>query len=163
METASPRGFFTRTRPTPSLSGGTLPGWIDRDAAADLVVLMLGARRSAWNTADIRGKTEVLLAQTALVANPAARIELAEDVTCPGRRAAPAADPTRRPRTRPIPHLAWGPRASKVTSSPGSPGAPITPICNVPTRPRPASGRAVPRLTRFGALDEHRAPLVVVG
>ena len=59
----------------------TLPGWIDRDAAADLVVSMLGARRSAWNTADIRGKTEVLLAQTALVANPAARIELAEDVT----------------------------------------------------------------------------------
>lgn len=59
----------------------TLPGWIDRDAAADLVISMLGARRSAWNTADIRGKTEVLLAQTALVADPAARIELTEDVT----------------------------------------------------------------------------------
>lgn len=58
----------------------TLPGWIDRDAAADLVVSMLGARRSAWNRADIRGKTEVLLAQTALVADPAARTELAEDV-----------------------------------------------------------------------------------
>ncbi|MGB6021878.1 MAG: MobF family relaxase [Ornithinimicrobium sp.] len=60
----------------------TLPGWIDRDAAADLVVSMLGAKRSAWNTADLRGKTEVLLAQTALVAEPAARIELAEDITC---------------------------------------------------------------------------------
>ena len=60
----------------------TLPGWIDRDAAADLVVSMLGAKRSAWNTADIHGKTEVLLAQTALVAEPAARIELAEDITC---------------------------------------------------------------------------------
>lgn len=60
----------------------TLSGWIDRDAAADLVVSMLGAKRSAWNTADIRGKTEVLLAQTALVAEPAARIELAEDITC---------------------------------------------------------------------------------
>ena len=59
-----------------------LPGWIDRDAAADLVVSMLGAKRSAWNTADIRGKTEILLAQTGLVAEPAARIELAEDVTC---------------------------------------------------------------------------------
>ena len=59
----------------------TLPGWIDRDAAADLVVSMLGARRSAWNTADIRGRTEVLLAQTALLTDPAARIELAEDVT----------------------------------------------------------------------------------
>jgi hypothetical protein len=60
----------------------TLPGWIDRDAAADLVVSMLGAKRSAWNTADIRGKTEVLLSQTGLVADPAVRIELAEDVTC---------------------------------------------------------------------------------
>ncbi|HKJ12715.1 MAG TPA: MobF family relaxase, partial [Ornithinimicrobium sp.] len=59
----------------------TLPGWIDRDAAAELVVSMLGANRSAWNTADIRGKTEVLLVQTALVAEPAARIELAEDIT----------------------------------------------------------------------------------
>jgi exodeoxyribonuclease V alpha subunit len=60
---------------------GTRPGWIDRDAAADLVVSILGAKRSAWNTADIRGKTEVFLAQTCLLADPAARIELAEDVT----------------------------------------------------------------------------------
>ena len=60
---------------------GTRPGWIDRDAAAELVVSILGAKRSAWNTADIRGKTEVLLAQTCLLADPAARIELAEDIT----------------------------------------------------------------------------------
>ena len=60
---------------------GTRPGWIDRDAAADLVVSILGAKRSAWNTADLRGKTEVLLAQTCLLADPAARIELAEDIT----------------------------------------------------------------------------------
>lgn len=60
---------------------GTLPGWIDRDAAAELVVSILGAKRSAWNTGDIRGKTEVLLAQTCLLADPAARAELAEDVT----------------------------------------------------------------------------------
>ena len=59
----------------------TLPGSIARDAVADQVVSMLGAKRSAWNAADIRGKAEVLLAQTALVADPAARIELAEDVT----------------------------------------------------------------------------------
>ena len=38
---------------------GTRPGWIDRDAAAELVVSILGAKRSAWNTADIRGKAEV--------------------------------------------------------------------------------------------------------
>ncbi len=60
---------------------GTRPGWIDCDAAAELVVSILGAKRSAWNAADIRGKTEVLLAQTGLLADPAARTELAEDIT----------------------------------------------------------------------------------
>jgi conjugative relaxase-like TrwC/TraI family protein len=60
---------------------GTRPGWIDRDAAANLVVSILGAKRSAWNTADIRGNTEVLLAQTGLLADPAARIDIAEDIT----------------------------------------------------------------------------------
>ncbi|MFC6046207.1 MobF family relaxase [Nocardioides hankookensis] len=59
---------------------GTQPGWVDRDGAADLVVSRLGSKRSAWNTADIRGRTEVLLAQTGLVAERAARRELAEDI-----------------------------------------------------------------------------------
>jgi exodeoxyribonuclease V alpha subunit len=59
----------------------TQVGWIDRDEAADWVISQLGSKRSAWNAADIRGKVEVLLAQTNLVAKPAARIELAEDVT----------------------------------------------------------------------------------
>ncbi|MHB1290401.1 ATP-dependent DNA helicase, partial [Georgenia sp.] len=57
------------------------PGWIDRDAAACLVVSILGAKRSAWNAADLRGATEVLLARTGLLADPAARAELAEDIT----------------------------------------------------------------------------------
>jgi putative ABC transport system substrate-binding protein len=52
---------------------GTQAGWVDRDAAADLVVSILGSKRSAWNTADIRGKTEILLAQTALVVAPLQR------------------------------------------------------------------------------------------
>lgn len=60
---------------------GTRPGWVDRDAAAELVLSILGTKRSAWNAADIRGKTEVLLAQTCLVADTAARAELAEDIT----------------------------------------------------------------------------------
>jgi exodeoxyribonuclease V alpha subunit len=60
---------------------GTQPGWIDRDAAAALVVSMLGSKASAWNSADIRGKSEVLLAQTCLVADSAVRSELAEDIT----------------------------------------------------------------------------------
>lgn len=65
---------------------GTRPGRIDRDAAAELVVSTLGAKMSAWNTADIRGKTEVLLAQTCLLADPAARGELAEDITARAAR-----------------------------------------------------------------------------
>ncbi|WP_200945103.1 MULTISPECIES: MobF family relaxase [unclassified Nocardioides] len=60
---------------------GTRPGRIDRDAVADLVISILGSKRSAWNTADIRGKTEVLLAQTGLVTDRAVRVELAEDIT----------------------------------------------------------------------------------
>lgn len=60
---------------------GTMPGRVDRDAAADLVVSVLGAKRSAWNAADLRGGVEVLLAQICVVADTAARSELAEDIT----------------------------------------------------------------------------------
>lgn len=60
---------------------GMQPASIDRDAAAELVVSVLGARASAWNEADVRGKSEVLVAQTGLIADPAVRIELAEDIT----------------------------------------------------------------------------------
>ena len=65
----------------PAALEATQVAWIDRDGAADWVISQVGAKRSAWNTADIHGKVEVLLAQTNLVADPAARIELAEDVT----------------------------------------------------------------------------------
>ncbi|MBD1268981.1 relaxase domain-containing protein [Aeromicrobium tamlense] len=68
--------------PTGSVSlTGTHSGWIDPDAAAGLVITMLGAKRSAWNSADIRGKTEVVLAKSGLISDPAARAELAEDIT----------------------------------------------------------------------------------
>lgn len=60
---------------------GTRPVWVDRDAVAALVLSILGAKRSAWNAADIRGNTEVLLAQTCLVADTTVRAELAEDIT----------------------------------------------------------------------------------
>jgi hypothetical protein len=77
-------GYVDPVAPAPGAPAeleATQVGWIDRDGAADWVISQLGAKRSAWNTADIRGKVEVLLAQTNLVADPAARIELAEDVT----------------------------------------------------------------------------------
>ncbi len=41
----------------------------------------LGARRSAWNLADVRGEVEKWIAATGLVADAAVRIELAEDLT----------------------------------------------------------------------------------
>ncbi|MEQ7847450.1 MobF family relaxase [Nocardioides kribbensis] len=53
----------------------------DRDAAVELVVSRLGAKKSAWNAADLRGQVELLIAQTGLVAEAGVRIELAEDLT----------------------------------------------------------------------------------
>jgi ATP-dependent exoDNAse (exonuclease V) alpha subunit len=75
------RALGYRDPAAPAVLEATQVGWIDRDGAADWVISQLGAKRSAWNAADIRGKVEVLLAQTNLVAEPAARIELAEDIT----------------------------------------------------------------------------------
>ncbi|MFC7495808.1 MULTISPECIES: MobF family relaxase [unclassified Nocardioides] len=54
---------------------------LDRDAAVDLVFSRLGAARSAWNAADIRGQVEHLIAQAGLIADAGVRIELAEDLT----------------------------------------------------------------------------------
>lgn len=75
------RALGYRDPAAPATPESTQVAWIDRDGAADWVISQLGAKRSAWNAADIRGKVEVLLAQANLVAEPAARIELAEDVT----------------------------------------------------------------------------------
>ena len=75
------RDLGYRDPDTPALLEPTRVGWIDRDGAAEWVVSQLGAKRSAWNAADIRGHVEVLLAQEGLVAEHAARIELTEDIT----------------------------------------------------------------------------------
>ena len=56
-------------------------GRLRRDVAVDLVLTRLGARRSAWNAADIRGEVEKLIASVGIVAERAARAELAEDLT----------------------------------------------------------------------------------
>jgi exodeoxyribonuclease V alpha subunit len=75
------RALGYRDPASPAVLDATQVGRTDRDGAADWVVSQLGSKRSAWNAADIRGKVEVLLAQANLVAAPAARIELAEDIT----------------------------------------------------------------------------------
>ncbi len=58
-----------------------LSGQVDRAAAVVEVLARLGAARSAWNAADVRGEVEQLIARQQLVAGPGVRAELAEDLT----------------------------------------------------------------------------------
>jgi thymidine kinase len=60
---------------------GPRVGQLDRTGAVATVLSRLGARRSAWNAADVRGEVEQLIARTGLVATAAVRVELAEDLT----------------------------------------------------------------------------------
>ena len=59
----------------------TRAGELDRDAAVVMVLSRLGARRSGWNAADIRGEVERLIARSDVVPEAAARLEMAEDLT----------------------------------------------------------------------------------
>ena len=68
------KDFETLRRRAPAI------GAIDRDVAADLLLTRLGVRRSAWNAADIRGEAERLIASVGVVAEPAIRHELVEDI-----------------------------------------------------------------------------------
>jgi conjugative relaxase-like TrwC/TraI family protein len=75
---------FTPPPPDPHLGAaleGTAIGRVDRDAVADLVLTRLGARRSAWNAADIRGETEQIVAGLDVITPAAVRGELVEDLT----------------------------------------------------------------------------------
>ncbi|WP_342780344.1 MobF family relaxase [Nocardioides rubriscoriae] len=62
-------------------------GVINRNAVTHLALSRLGARRSAWNAADIRGEVEKIIATLAaagsdgVVVDPVVRRELAEDLT----------------------------------------------------------------------------------
>ncbi|WP_245916740.1 MobF family relaxase [Nocardioides gansuensis] len=69
------------TPPTsPATGPGLQIGRLSRDVAADLVLTRLGAKRSAWNAPDIRGEAERLIASVGVVAEPAVRNELVEDI-----------------------------------------------------------------------------------
>jgi hypothetical protein len=70
-----------RDRDKPTQLALELPDTLDRNAAADEVVARLGAARSAWNAADLRGQVEQLLAREGVVADAPVRGELAEDLT----------------------------------------------------------------------------------
>ncbi|HEX5088536.1 MAG TPA: MobF family relaxase [Nocardioides sp.] len=70
---------------SPATATVTVPGLpigrLNRDVAADLVLTRLGAKRSAWNAADIRGEIERLVASLGVVAERLVRHELVEDIT----------------------------------------------------------------------------------
>lgn len=65
----------------PIIVGAPRVGEFDRAGAVETIVVRLGARRSAWNAADIRGQAEKAIAGAGLVLDPGVRIELAEDLT----------------------------------------------------------------------------------
>ncbi len=70
-----------RDRDKPTQLALELPGHLDRNAAAAEIVARLGAARSAWNAADVRGQVEHLLARAGVVVDAAVRSEFAEDLT----------------------------------------------------------------------------------
>ncbi len=72
-------GFLSPTRS--AALPATRTGALDRDGAVDTVLTRLGAKRSAWNAADIRGQVELLIASEGLIADTAVRTGLAEDLT----------------------------------------------------------------------------------
>ena len=80
------RALGHRDPAAPVALEATKVAWIDRDGAADWVISQLGAKRSAWNAADIRGKVEILLAQANLVAEADLVHHLARWAEKPARR-----------------------------------------------------------------------------
>ena len=69
-----PPAYQTVAKPLPV-------GQLDRDLVVDLALTRLGARRSAWNAADVRGEVERIIALAEIVVDAPVRRELAEDLT----------------------------------------------------------------------------------
>ena len=79
MEELRELGFRPPASPVPVTP--TRIGSLDRSAAVEEVLMRLGARRSAWNVADIRGEVEQLIARAGVVTEAPVRLELAEHLT----------------------------------------------------------------------------------
>ncbi|HET7735340.1 MAG TPA: AAA family ATPase [Nocardioidaceae bacterium] len=75
------RSLGFRDPARPAQLSATKPGTLDRPAAVDEVLSRLGARRSGWNAADVRGEVEQLIARAGVVTDASIRCELAEDLT----------------------------------------------------------------------------------
>lgn len=54
---------------------------LNRDAVVELAIVRLGARRSSWNAADLRGECERIVADVSVVADGVVRRELTDDLT----------------------------------------------------------------------------------
>ena len=65
----------------PAAARAVAIGQVRRDAVAELILTRLGAKRSSWNAADIRGEAEKVIASVGIVAERSARTELVEDIT----------------------------------------------------------------------------------
>ncbi|MDQ6687291.1 MAG: relaxase domain-containing protein [Actinomycetota bacterium] len=70
-----------RASDRPSVVPVVRVGELDRAGAVETILARLGARRSGWNAADVRGEVEQLIVRTGVVAEAAVRTELAEDLT----------------------------------------------------------------------------------
>ncbi|TFV63624.1 TrwC relaxase [Geodermatophilus sp. DF01-2] len=70
-----------RDRDVPIGLTPTPVGSLNREQLVGRVLARLGAARSAWNAADVRGEVEQLIAAAGIVTDPAVRNELAEDLT----------------------------------------------------------------------------------
>ncbi len=72
-------GFRSPTTPVDLTP--TAVGRINRDAVTQVALTRLGAKRSAWNAADIRGEVEKIIASVNVITDPTVRRELVEDLT----------------------------------------------------------------------------------
>jgi exodeoxyribonuclease V alpha subunit len=72
-------GYAPPNAPTPLTSVPIAE--LNRDAVVEVAISRLGAKRSSWNAADIRGEVERLIADVNIVASGPVRRELAEDLT----------------------------------------------------------------------------------
>jgi exodeoxyribonuclease V alpha subunit len=140
---------------------GTRVGWIDRDAAAELVISMLGAKRSAWNPRPtFAGRPRSCSPRTALVAGRRRPHRAGGGRHCPRppRAATPTADPiATSPSTSDRLHLASRPRAvegrphrpDRPTRRPAPPGGATFPTASARTSVEPVQARR-----RSATLDE---------
>jgi conjugative relaxase-like TrwC/TraI family protein len=124
----------------PVLAVSVRPGELDRDRAVETVLARLGARRSAWNAADIRGEVEQHLTRAGVVTAATVRIELAEDLTSRALAECPAAGSA---------GPAGASARSHLASRLGRGGRPDGSVCR-PRRYR-ADARNGPRRGRDGA------------